>query len=648
MSQKNKAPKEHEGIIMVTRKGIGFVDISEGESILIRQGDTLTALSGDTVRVAPAGFERGTRAGKVTEILHRGQEKFVGRVIEEDGKPRFFADHRKMYTPFVITSDTPEKDQKVVFHFTGWNESENLPEGEIEEVLGKVGDHEVEMRALLLREGFAADFPQPVKEEAEVLEETGDQLLKDGMEGRKDFRGTTTFTIDPLTAKDFDDAISVKELGDGKYEIGIHIADVSYFVKEGSTIDKEARHRATSVYLVDRTIPMLPHVLSENLCSLRPNEDRLAMSAVFTLDEQGGVLDEWYGETIIHSDRRFTYEEAQEVLDNQEGEFLTELNILKRFSDIIRERRTKNGAVTIDRSEVKVEVDEKGVPTRVYLKESIDTNKLIEDFMLLANENVSKYMSKVAKESKTPRPFIYRIHDSPDEEKIEALKEFAEALGHDLDFDPQQGVTGKDFNDLFQQVEGTPEEYLIKTTAIRSLSKAIYTTRNIGHFGLAFNFYSHFTSPIRRYPDLIIHRLMKKWIAKEELTKPEVARIEEDAIHSTEREISASAAERDSIKLKQVEYMANHVGEEFDAVITGVTNRGIFVEEVTTRSDGFVSIRDLGDDYYQFDEPNYQLVGQNKGKTYQLGDEVRVRLTNTNPIDRQLDFVLAKEKEAAS
>lgn len=645
MSQKNKAPKEHEGIITVTRKGIGFVDISEGESILIRQGDTLTALSGDTVRVAPAGFERGTRAGKVTEILHRGQEKFVGRVVEEDGSPRFFADHRKMYTPFIITNNLPGKDQKVVFHFTGWNEKENLPEGEIEEVLGKVGDHEVEMRALLLREGFEADFPAPVQEEAEVLEETGGQLLKDGMEGRKDFRGTTTFTIDPLTAKDFDDAISVKELGDGKYEIGIHIADVSYFVKEGSAIDKEARHRATSVYLVDRTIPMLPHVLSENLCSLRPNEDRLAMSAVFTLDEQGGILDEWYGETIIHSDRRFTYEEAQEILDNQSGEFLKELNILKRFSDIIRERRTKNGAVTIDRSEVKVEVDEKGVPTRVYLKESIDTNKLIEDFMLLANENVSKYMSKVAKESKTPRPFIYRIHDSPDEEKIEALKEFAEALGHDLDFDPQQGVTGKDFNNLFEQVEGTPEEYLIKTTAIRSLSKAIYTTRNIGHFGLAFNFYSHFTSPIRRYPDLIIHRLMKKWIAKEELTKPEVARIEEDAIHSTEREISASAAERDSIKLKQVEYMANHVGEEFDAVITGVTNRGIFVEEVTTRSDGFVSIRDLGDDYYQFDEPNYQLVGQNKGKTYQLGDEVRVRLTNTNPIDRQLDFVLAKEKE---
>lgn len=646
MAHNNKAPKEHEGIITVTKKGIGFVDISEGESILIRQGDTLTALSGDTVRVAPAGFERGTRAGKVTEVLHRGQEKFVGRVVLEDGQPRFYADHRKMYTPFVISGDIPEKDQKVVFHFTGWNEELNLPQGTIEEVLGKVGDHEVEMRALLLREGFEADFPAPVQEEANILEETGAQLLQDGMEGRRDFRGITTFTIDPLTAKDFDDAISVQELGDGKYEFGIHIADVSYFVQEDSAIEKEARKRATSVYLVDRTIPMLPHVLSENLCSLRPNEDRLAMSAVFTLDEQGGITDEWYGETIIHSDKRFTYEEAQEVLDTQKGEFLNELNMLKRFSDIIRKKRTKNGAVTIDRSEVKVEVDENGVPTRIYLKESIDTNKIVEDFMLLANENVSKYMSNIAKSSKTPRPFIYRIHDSPDQEKIDSLKEFVEALGHDLDFDPQQGVTGKDFNKLFEQVDGTPEEYLIKTTAIRSLSKAIYTTRNIGHFGLGFNFYSHFTSPIRRYPDLIVHRLMKKWINKEELTKPEVARLEEDSIHSTEREISASAAERDSIKLKQVEYMAKHVGEEFDAVITGVTNRGIFVEEVSTRSDGFVSIRDLGDDYYQFDEGNYQLVGQNKGKTFQLGDEIKVRLTNTNPIERQLDFVLVREEKS--
>lgn len=645
MGTHEKAPKEREGIITITKKGIGFVDYSEGESVLIRIGDTGTALSGDTVKFVPAGFERGTRAGKVTEIVARGQEQFVGRVIAEEDGPRFYADQRKMFVPFMVEGEDPGKDVKVVFAFTGWNEEKNIPTGKVVEVLGPVGDHEVEMRALLLREGFEADFPTHVKEEAKELEEHGQKLLVDGIQGRKDMRDRITFTIDPVDAKDFDDALSVKKLEGGSYEIGIHIADVSYFVREGTAIDKEARSRATSVYLVDRTIPMLPHILSENLCSLRPHEDRLSMSAVFTLDSQGGVIDEWYGETAIHSDKRFTYEEAQEVLDTKQGPHLEELEVLNTFSKLLREKRTKKGAVSFDRDEVKVEVDEHGIPVRIYLKERKDTNLLVEDFMLLANERVSMHMSNVAKTSKTPRPFIYRIHDAPDADKIQGLKEFVEALGHNLTIDPEQGVTGKDLNNLFKQIEGTPEEYLIKTTAIRSMSKAVYTTRNIGHFGLAFNFYSHFTSPIRRYPDLIVHRLMKKWIKGEELSKVEVARLEEDAIHATEREIGASAAERDSIKLKQVEYMSKHVGEEFDAVITGVTERGIFVEERSTRSDGFVSIRDIGDDYYNFDEKNYQLVGQNKGQTFQLGDVVRVRLTNTNTIDRQLDFVLVQSKD---
>tara|TARA_B100000745_G_scaffold292347_1_gene233113 strand:- start:5821 stop:7758 length:1938 start_codon:yes stop_codon:yes gene_type:complete len=645
MKTDEKTPKDDQGIISITRKGVGFIDFGDKESLVVRIGDTSTALSGDLVRFEKAGMERGRPAAKVVEILERGQEKYVGRIVQEEGDWLFYADHKRTKVPFFIARGEQKENVKAILHFSGWNEAKNLPEGEITEILGAVGDHEVEMRALLLRGGFEADFPLPVQKEAEELEEKGADLLKAGIEGRRDMRGITTFTIDPVDAKDFDDAISVKKLDDGKFEIGIHIADVSYFVTPGTAIDDEGRKRATSVYLVDRTIPMLPHVLSENLCSLRPEEDRLAMSAIFVLDAEGNIHDEWYGETAIYSDKRFTYEEAQGVLDKQDGPFLEELNILNTLAKKLRLKRTKRGAVSFDRDEVKIEVDENGVPVRVYLKERQDTNLLVEDFMLLANEKVSEYMTNIANDSGSSRPFIYRIHDTPNDEKIKILAEFLKVLGHELPTEKEGGVTGKDLNLLFKEIEGTPEEYLVKTTAIRSMSKAIYSTKNIGHFGLAFEFYSHFTSPIRRYPDLIAHRLIKAFASGRKLSQAEIASIDEDALKSTEREISASEAERDSIKLKQVEFMEQFVGKEFDAIITGVMERGIFVEEQDTRSEGLVSIRSMGDDFYSYEESKYRLVGQNKGKTYQLGDTVRVRLIKVNTIDRLLDFALAEDKK---
>jgi ribonuclease R len=451
-------------------------------------------------------------------------------------------------------------------------------------------------------------------------------------------RDTTTFTIDPKDAKDFDDAISYKELEGGDVEIGIHIADVSYFVRPGDPIDKEAHKRATSIYLVDRTIPMLPEILSNDLCSLRPDVDRLAMSAIFTMSKAGEVKDVWFGETVIHSDKRFTYEDAQEVLEKKDGPFLKELEACSHIAQILRKSRQEKGAVSFDAPEVKVEIDETGTPVRIYLKERKETNLLIEDLMLLANEAVAARMQKVTKEN--GESFIYRIHDLPDSDRIQNLASFLKALGYTLPTD--HPVTGRDLNALFKKIEGTPEEFLIKTSAIRSMAKAEYTTHNIGHFGLAMSTYTHFTSPIRRYPDLLVHRLLKAHLHHTPWKKHELAALEEDARHSTEREIAASEAERDSIKLKQVEWMAGKIGQSFDGVISGVSDRGLFITESTTRSDGFIAIRNIGSDFYTYDERNYQLVGSRSGEAYRLGDTVKVRLVKADTVERLLDFVLEK------
>lgn len=648
-----------EGPITITRRGTGFFPLGEDKEDLIIEPEHIgKALSGDTVRVVVTGQVVDPRtkvariAGKVEEVLSRAHTKFVGKLIEANpdsglgaGAVILIPDWKKMHVPILVRGESLPLEHKVVVRFEGWNEGEPIPWGRMEEIIGPAGVHETEMRALALSQGFRSDFPPGVVAEAKILEETGKKMIEEeaNTNTRRDMRGTLTFTIDPVDAKDFDDAISVKELPDGNYEIGVHIADVSYFVRPGTAIDDEARARATSVYLVDRTIPMLPHVLSTNLCSLNPNEDRLAMSAIFVMDKQAGVIDRWFGETVIHSDKRFTYEEAQGVLDAQEGPHLKELSLLRDLSRIMRERRTKSGAIAFDTPEVKVELDEAGKPVKVSVKERMDTHLLIEDFMLLANIEVAEELSKKTKNDKIASASIYRVHDLPNAEKIENLAAFLKVLGYTLETHGGN-VKGTDINELLKKVEGKPEEYLIKVATLRSMAKATYATKNAGHFGLAFAYYTHFTSPIRRYPDLLVHRIMKHFTEGETIPKAEIDELDELATHSSEREVSAAEAERDSVKMKLVEFMAPRIEEEFDAVISGVTDRGLYVQVKETMAEGMIRIRDLGQDYYVYDDKRYRIVGERTKQEFRLGDPIRVKLIAARIPEKELDFALAEAK----
>lgn len=645
----------YEGPITITRRGTGFISIDPEKDDLIIEPENLNAsLPGDIVRVESIGMvedpksRKRREAGRVVEVLHRAHDKFVGKLIVanpdsglEPGAIILIPDWKKMYVPILVRGESLPLEHKVVVAFKGWNEKEPIPWGVMEEIIGPAGVHETEMRALALSQGFRSDFPPGVMREAEILERTGKDLIaaETAKGGRRDMRDATTFTIDPIDAKDFDDALSVRTLPDGTYEIGVHIADVSFFVKPGTAIDDEARNRATSVYLVDRTIPMLPHVLSTNLNSLNPNEDRMAMSAVFIMDKEAGVLDRWFGETIIHSDKRFAYEEAQEVLDRNEGTYLEELTLLNQLSKKMRARREASGAIAFDTPEIKVELDEEGKPVAIHLKERRDTNLLIEDFMLLANVAVAERLAELTKKDKIVNASVYRVHDLPNAEKIENLAEFLKVLGYTLPHTNGK-VKGTDINELLKQVEGKPEEYLIKVATLRSMARAIYATKNGGHFGLAFSHYTHFTSPIRRYPDLLVHRLMKHFTNGQPVSKEQIEELDELAMHSSEREVSAAEAERDSVKLKLVEYMEPRVGESFDAVISGVTDRGLYVEVTETRAEGMIRIRDLGADYFTYDEKRYRLVGERTKKEYRLGDPIRVKLIAARVLDRELDFGL--------
>jgi ribonuclease R len=661
----------YEGPITMTRKGFGFFSVGEDtEDLLIPPEWTNHALSGDIVKITPAGMYRDPsgrmperQAGKVVEIVSRARETFVGTLVEEDGLTLLAPDYKKMYVPLVILDrkDTP-LGYKVLVRLGEWASDKQYPLGTIEEVIGPAGVHETEMRALALGQGFSSDFPPGVVADAKRLEENGRAMLAEEAKSpkRRDFRQVPTCTIDPFDAKDFDDALSVQTLPDGTTEVGVHIADVSYFVRPGTALDKEAVERATSVYLVDRTIPMLPEVLSNDLCSLRPNEDRLSVSAVFKLDAEANILDTWFGETVIHSNKRFTYEEAQGVLDAGEGILHEELSTLLVLSKKIRARRAAKGAIEFDTAEVKIELDETGKPIAVHLKERKATNLLIEDFMLLANEAVAKHLSRLTQNGGAHFQSLYRIHDVPDTERIENLANLLRVMGYQLKTSGDGRVTGAELNRLLESVKGTPEEYLVKTAALRSMSKAVYATRNIGHFGLAFDFYTHFTSPIRRYPDLVIHRLIKAHTGpvrgKDSLspgspsasasngaggfpiTEQEMQNFDKLALHASEREVAAADAERDSIKMKQVEFLSGRVGEEFDAVISGVTERGLYVEEQTTHADGMIAVREVGDDYFEYDEKNYRLVGRRTKKMYRLGDPIRVRLTAARIAEKELDF----------
>lgn len=640
----------YEGPITMTRKGFGFFPLGDDqEDLLIPPEWSNHALSGDIVKVSPMGEYRDPTgkmppraSGKVTEIVSRARETFVGTLIEQNGLAMLEPDYKKMYVPLVILDrGTAELGDKILVRLGEWAADKDYPLGTIKEIIGKAGVHETEMRALALGQGFSPVFPPGVVAEAKRLEEHGRAELAAEAENprRRDFRNVTTCTIDPFDAKDFDDALSVRKLENGNIEVGVHIADVSFFVRPGNALDKEAVERATSVYLVDRTIPMLPHILSTDLCSLNPNQDRLAVSAVFTLDSDANIVSEWFGETVIHSDKRFTYENAQEVLDAGKGDLHEELATLLELSKKIRARRAAKGAIEFDTAEVKVELDETGKPIAIRLKERKATNLLIEDFMLLANEAVAKHLAKLTQNGGPHFASLYRVHDEPDTDRIENLANLLRVMGYHLQTSGSGKVTGAELNKLLEAVKGKPEEYLVKTAALRSMSKAIYTTRNIGHFGLAFEFYTHFTSPIRRYPDLVIHRLVKAHAGGDPITPAEMQAFDKLALHASEREVAAASAERDSIKMKQVEFLADHIGEEFDAVISGVTERGLYVEEQTTRADGMIRIKDVGDDYFEYDEKHYQILGKRTRKSFRLGDPIRVKLLTARVMERELDFV---------
>ncbi len=640
----------YEGPITITKTGKGFFTYREDAEDLFIPSEALGgAFPSDIVRVVKTGRMDARETGKVVEVVSRTRELFVGKLVrnDEEGLTMLIPDWKKMYVPFVAKGENLPLGHKVLLRFKGWAGNQPYPWGEVVEVIGEAGVHETEMRALALAQGFSADFPPSVVAEAKKLEKEGEALLAQEAETaikegrRKDFRGTTTFTIDPVDAKDFDDAISVKKLSDSTYEIGVHIADVSYFVRPNTAIDKEARTRATSVYLVDRTIPMLPHVLSTNFCSLNPNLDRLAVSAVFVMDMNGEIKERWFGETVIHSDKRFTYEEAQGVLDAGNGTLHEELSVIRALAKKIRERRVAGGAIEFDTPEVKVKLNEAGAPVDIVLKVRQDTNLLIEDFMLTANVAVAEYLTERAKKAGLTGTTIYRIHDEPDPERIENLAQFLKVLGYSLDVAPGGKVKGTSINKLIDEVKGKPEEYLIKMATLRSMSKAIYTTKNAGHYGLAFSHYTHFTSPIRRYPDLLVHRMVKHFAHTEPVTQKDMDEFERLAQHSSEREVSAAEAERDSIKMKQVEFLAPKVGEVFAGVISGVTERGIFVELTESRADGMVRIANLGDDYFTYDEKRYRLYGERTQKEYRLGDPIQVKLIAARIPERELDFELA-------
>lgn len=643
------ADKIYEGPITMTKKGIGFFSADEkSEDLLIPAEATNHALHGDIVKVESTGMYRDPRgtmpprpAGKVVEVVSRARETFVGTLIEENGLTLLAPDYKKMHVPVVILDrgDAP-LGYKALVRLKSWDADKDYPLGTVEEVIGPAGVHETEMRSLALGQGFSSDFPPGVESDAKYLEEHGRKMLQEEADSgkRRDFRGVPTSTIDPFDAKDFDDALSVRKIDGGKTEVGVHIADVSFFVRPGSNLDKESKERATSVYLVDRTIPMLPEILSNNLCSLVQGEDRLAVSAVFTLDSEANIVDIWYGETVINSNKRFTYEEAQGVLDKGDGIMFEELSTLHELSKKIRARRHAKGAVEFDTAEVKVELDKEGKPIAIRLKERKATNLLIEDFMLLANESVAKHLSELTKKEGSKAFSIYRIHDFPDADRIENLAQLLKVMGYHLKIVAGK-VTGAELNRLMESVKGKPEEYLVKTATLRSMSKAVYATGNIGHFGLAFDFYTHFTSPIRRYPDLVIHRLIKSHAGGDPISVKEMAEFDAVARHASLREVGASDAERDSVKMKQVEFLAGRVGEEFDAVISGVTERGLYVEEKSTRADGMIRIKEVGDDYFEYDEKNYRLVGKRTGKSYQLGDPIKVKLMEARIAEKELDFV---------
>ncbi len=645
-----------EGVIEITSTGNAYLLTSDDqEDVFIARKNTNRSLNGDTVLVYQIKKSKaGKREGEVVEVTQRATKKYIG--ILEKKKDFGFVNMRssRMHTDFFIEKEELKDyadGDKVVVQFKSWPKQTSSPFGKIVKSLGKPGDLNTEMHGIMFEYGFPEEFPPEIEAFAQNLnlgiEEK--ELAK-----RKDFRSKTTFTIDPVTAKDFDDAISFITLENGKTEIGIHIADVSHYVRPNSILDEEAYNRATSVYLVDRVVPMLPEILSNGACSLRPHEEKYTFSAVFTVNEKMDIEHEWFGKTVILSDQRFSYEEVQYILDSG-GKTVTEevsltdkeyevdnetfeaIQKLDFFAKILRNKRMKEGALSFDRVEVKFNLDQENKPESIFFKTSKDAHKLVEEFMLLANRRVAEYIGK----QKPKKPFVYRVHDLPDEDKLTNLKTIATSLGYQLNLDTHR--INDSLNNLLKESHGQKEQQLIDTLTIRCMSKAVYTVNNIGHYGLAFQYYTHFTSPIRRYPDVLVHRLMESYLNGQDQINPIL--LEEACVHSSNREQLATKAERDSIKYMQVKFMEDKIDQSFEGVISGVTERGIYVEIVENKCEGMVKISEIKGDYYVYDEKRHCLIGDRTQKSYQLGDPVVVVVKKADIMKRQLDFILDQTKE---
>tara|TARA_B110000503_G_scaffold143169_1_gene242986 strand:- start:1081 stop:3246 length:2166 start_codon:yes stop_codon:yes gene_type:complete len=638
------------GKVDMTTSGSAYVEV-EGlpNDIYIGEKDLGVALHGDLVEVAILRVKRnGKPIGKVVEVIERAKTEFVG-ILQKSAKFAFLVpDSKRMSVDLFIPLDKlhgAKNGEKVIAKLTHWPGDTDSPFGEIIEVLGKPGENETEMHSILAEYGLPIKFPDGIEAAAENLDVS---IKESEIKKRKDVRKVPTFTIDPADAKDFDDALSLQKLKNGNWEIGVHIADVSHYLKEGSALDKEAYERATSVYLVDRVVPMLPEVLSNFACSLRPNEDKYCFSAIFEMSEDTKIHKQWFGRTVIHSDRRFAYEEAQEVIETGKGDYNEEILTLDRLAKQLRQDRFKKGSINFNTLEVKFELDEKGEPLGVFLKEQKDANKLIEEFMLLANKKVAEFVGARAEETqvqrvgdmKTPKPFVYRIHDSPDPEKLQTFSEFIKKFGYRIDTTSPRGISDT-LNRLMTDVHGKAEEALISQLAIRTMAKAVYSAENVGHYGLGFKFYSHFTSPIRRYPDVMVHRLLQHYLDGGKAI--DAVELEEKCKHSSEREKLATEAERASIKFMQVKFMQDKEGEVFGGIVSGVSEWGIFVELEENKCEGMVRLRSMKDDFYNFNPDNYAVEGKRTGRLFRIGDEVTVKVLKADLSKKQLDFELLND-----